>query len=308
MNPCCAVIGADAHMRVKVLPEDYPDSRIKWRVVEGAGSFPEGDTGRDVVFRASGAEGETVKLQVDVGDCPGNAPQFTMQTTTMHEVKIYPCVISRLGREPPVTAGKINTMLDEVNVIFRQVGMHFSLGAPVSNIVNNVWSRDGLIDKGVGRRIRNIMSGTDGLEVYFIDGSNADDESWGQWALTGIIISARANAKTMAHELGHACGWPDIFLHRDEQKGTRASSVPNYGVLVKKSWLPLDWNNGTGSRFYPTNFYHSDLVEKLLMRGHGSETKGDIPLGNVEGLPKSGESGPLAIGRSLFMHTSPRST
>ena len=119
----------EEELKVEVLPSDFPESKIDWRVVSGSGSFSD-STGREAAFVASGAEDESVVVQVDVGDCPGRAPQFTMRTTTMHEVKIYPCAISRMGKPPPITTSQINSMLDEVNVIYRQVGMHFSLGAP----------------------------------------------------------------------------------------------------------------------------------------------------------------------------------
>ena len=116
VNPCCAIVGAETRLKVSVLPTNFPDAKIKWRVVDGNGSFSD-DTGRDAAFTASGAENSTATVQVDVGDCPGRAPQFTLMTTTMHEVKIYPCVISRMGRPPPVTLSQISAMVDEVNVI-----------------------------------------------------------------------------------------------------------------------------------------------------------------------------------------------
>ena len=307
VNPCCAVIGADTHMRVKVLPEEYPDSRIKWRVVEGTGSFPDGDTGRDVVFRASGQEGETVVLQVDVGDCPGNAPQFTMQTTAMHEVKIYPCVISMAEHVPPADAAKIAAMIDEANIIFRQVGMLFSLGAPIRNLVNDKWSKDGLVDLATGMEIRNLMSGTDGVEVYFIEGSNVGGEPLGQFERRGILVRAAANARTFAHELGHACGWPDIYLSPGEQKARGTEQVPNFILPVREEWLRDDWNNGTGDRFYSKLLCHSDIVDRLLMRGRGSEVKADIPLGLVQGLSSHGDAGDIAVGRKCILTMSPRS-
>ena len=307
VNPCCAVIGADAHMRVKVLPEDYPDSRIKWRVVEGAGSFPEGDTGRDVVFRASGAEGETVKLQVDVGDCPGNAPQFTMQTTAMHEVKIYPCAISRLGREPPADAAKIAAMIDEVNVVFRQLGVFFSLGAQVENIVNENWSVNAMVNRLVRRQIRNEMSGKDGVEVYFVDGNAVSGEPSGLYDPTGIIIKGSALSTTLAHELGHAFGCADILMNEEGQKVKGTAPIPFFFDSPKRSWIPEDWNNGTGGRFYPKDIFYAELMERFLMFGVETSKGVDIPLGTAYGLPAEGNAKEIDVGRSAIMSMSPRS-
>ena len=148
VNPCCAVIGAGTPMRVKVLPSSFPDEKINWRMVSGSGSFTGGDTGRDVTFTASGGEGSTATLQVDVGDCPGNAPQFTLHATTMHEVLIYPCAIVDEEEESPITLSQLAEMLNEVNVIYRQAGMHFSLGASLLTVTNSVIS----MRTGSGRR------------------------------------------------------------------------------------------------------------------------------------------------------------
>ena len=307
VNPSCAIIGADTYVRIKVDPEDYPDSRIKWRVVQGAGSFPNGDTGRDVVFRASGQEGETVKLQVDVGDCPGNAPQFTMLATSMHEVKIYPCVISRLGREPPATAGKINAMLDEVNVVFRQLGVFFSLGAQVKNIVNENWSANAMMNRLVRMQIRNEMSGKDGIEVYFVDGNAVSGEPSGLYDPTGIIIKGSALSTTLAHELGHAFGCADILMNKEDQKVKGTALIPFFFDSPKRSWIPKDWNNGTGGRFYPRNLFYTELMERFLMFGVETSKGVDIPLGTAYGLPAEGNAKDIDVGRSAIMSMSPRS-
>ena len=301
VNPCCAVIGGTTKLKVEVLPNDFPESKVNWRVVSGLGSFSDA-TGREAEFVASGAEGEEVVVQVDVGDCPGRAPQFTMLTTTMHEVKIYPCAISRMGRPPPVTVSQINTMLDEVNVIYRQVGLHFSLGASLMCVTNEIWSRDGLIDNGVSAQIRNIMSGKGGIEVYFIEGNgNVEDEPLGRHNPYGLIIKTSANAKTFAHEIGHACGWRDIYF-----KSGNTIITDLYGC-VRLSLMPCDWNNGTGCRFYDSLLTQYQIIQRLLMLGTGSSSKCDIPAGSVYGRSADGGMGNISVGRSTMMTTSPHS-
>ena len=300
VNPCCAVIGEATKLKVEVLPSDFPESKISWRVVSGSGSFSDA-TGREAEFVASGAEDEDVVVQVDVGDCPGHAPQFTMRTTTMHEVKIYPCVISRVGRPPPVTVSQINTMLDEVNVIYRQVGLHFSLGASLMCVTNEIWSRDGLIDNGVSAQIRDEMSGKDGLEVYFIEGQGNKWEPLGQFTETGVILRKAAFVNTLAHEIGHACGWGDIYC---------SSGDDVIGALyegVKQSWMPMDWNNGTGCRFYDQMMPQYQAINMVLMHGKGGNLKCDIPLGSVYGKPANGDLGNVSVGRNTMMTTSPKS-
>ena len=301
VNPCCAVLGGSAPMRVKVLPQNFPDEMIKWRVVSGAGSFGGGDTGRDVAFAASGAEGSAAILRVDVGDCPGRAPQFTLRATSMHEVTIYPCAVVVGGEPLPVSQAQLNAMIGEVNVIYRQVGMHFSLGAPLMCVTNDVWAVDGLTYAAAGSHIRNIMSGTGGLEVYFISGSGDEDEPVGAWNAYGIIVKASANAKTLAHEIGHACGWHDIYFKNGN------SIIAELRERPKQSWMPLDWSNGTGCRFYDSFLSQYQVIQRLLMLGTESDMKCDIPSGGVYGRTKDGTLGNVSIGSSDFMTTSPLS-
>jgi hypothetical protein len=195
-------------------------------------------------------------------------------------------------------------MLDEVNMIFKQVGMHFSLGAGIMNVTNDVWAKRGLTHGSVMSEIRNIMPGTDGVELYFVPGLDVEEakakgEALGKYNAYGIIVKDSANAKTLAHEIGHACGWCDIYTYRDEFSASELLSAP------RQEWLPHDWNNGTGERFYPSMMSQEDIIFRLLMYGHGSETKSDIPLGFVHGLPNTGSAGLLNVGRNGVMSTSP---
>lgn len=302
VNPCCAVIGVPTPMKVQVLPSSFPDNEIKWKVVQGTGTFANGGTGRNVSFTATGSENSETKLQVDVGDCPGRAPQFTLRGTTLHEVKIYPCVIHAEEEASTVDSSSITAMLDDVNVIFRQVGLHFSLGAAVSNIVNDVWAENGLVVTNIGDQICNELHDTDGLEVYFIPGKGVTGEVLGRYSRYGIILRNAANSNTLAHEIGHACGWYDIYRGSDIHT-THDSLMAN----VKEVWMPDDWNNGTGCRFYDHTLLQSDLILRLLMYGYGSDTKCDIPNGGVRGMLKSGALGQVGVGSGTFMTTTPRS-
>ncbi len=290
-------------MRVSVLPEDFPDEKIKWKVVSGSGSFTD-STGRDATFVASGSENSDAVVQVDFGDCPGNAPQLKLRATTMHEVKIYPCVISRVGRPPPISPSQIEALLPEVNAIYRQVGLHFSLGAPPTNVVNDVWARDGLLKNNPDNTYWDIVSylhDKDGLEVYFIEGrENGKLDVAGLWTRRGIIVKAAganlvALANTLAHEIGHACGWNDIYDKRE----VGDDWVFDNGLdrRVEKGSMPGDWNNGTGSSFYNPFIRHYAVLRRLLMYGLVVDNNTDIPAGYVDGLNADGASGYVIVGR-----------
>jgi len=282
VNPCCAILGANTPMQIRVLPETFPDSQIKWRVVSGTGSFPNGDTGRNVVFVAGGAEGATNVLQVDVGDVQGAAPQFRVVNATMHEVKIYPCVIHSEDEETSITQPLLDSMLMEINTIFRQIGIHFTYGAPITNVVNDVFAINGLINTNVATQIRGLMSETDGLEIYFIPGSGQDEEPLGRYNPYGIIVKNICNAKTMAHEIGHACGWNDIYIKRRKFEPSELSQG------LRREWMPDDWNNGSGCRFYDPMLSQKDVIQRILMHGEGGNIKVDIPSGEVHALSARG--------------------
>lgn len=85
------------------------------------------------------------------------------------------------------------------------------------------------------------------------------------------MISGEANFRTVAHELGHAFGWPDIYVDRPGTFRT-VQGAPT------ESRMPQDHG------FFPDGTLQSDIVRRLLMYGVGSETKGRIPRGAVDGI------------------------
>ena len=303
VNPCCAVIGAATPMKVQVLPSNFPDSEIKWRVVSGSGTLSDGGTGRNVSFTATGSENSEAKLQVDVGDCPGRAPQFTLRGTTMHEVKIYPCVIYSETETSVITREHVENLLDGINVIFKQAGMFFSLGTNVLSVTNEVWASDGLVASSVGKQIRNLMSSTGGLEVYFISGNGMNGEPLGSYLPSGIIVKKSADAIILAHEIGHACGWPDVYVKRGSNEPVSLWESP------RSSWMPSDWNNGTGCLFYDSSLSQRDVIRRLLMHGVRTEGQSDIPFGSVYGQAEDGGTGMMNVGRNVndFFVVSPQS-
>ena len=283
VNPCGAVTNAVTRMKVDVEPRGFPDEKIVWQVVEGSASFVGGNTGREIAFKATGAVNSQIVLEVDFDGCPGRRPQFTLTTCEMREIPIYPCTITDGKHPSPITESHLASMLDEVNIIFRQVGLSFYLGAPITNVVNRAWAKNGLMNKASKRNIRNIMNNTGGIEVYFVNGLDSGSRLFrhqpaGATNIKGIIVKNSIPANTLAHEIGHLCGWHDIYVSDGE-------FIPDkLNEQVSSVWLPKDWNNGTGGRFYPVPFNQRQAVMLLLMYGvvnYGSE---DISLGNVFGL------------------------
>ena len=283
VNPCGAVTNAVTRMKVDVEPRGFPDEKIVWQVVEGSASFVGGNTGREIAFMATGAVNSQIVLEVDFDGCPGRRPQFTLTTCEMREIPIYPCTITDGVHPSPITESHLASMLDEVNVIFRQVGVSFYIGAPITNVVNSDWSEKGLMDSYIQQNIRDITNGTGGIEVYFISGLGHDsklykDQPNGNTTLDGIIVRGTISASTLAHEIGHLCKWKDIYAYG------RNYTADELDAEVSEQWLPNDWNNGTGGRFYPVLFSQKIAIKQLLMHGGDNGIRADIPSGNVYGL------------------------
>ena len=283
VNPCGAITNAVTRMKVEVYPTSFPNDKIVWNVVEGSASFVGGNTGREIAFRATGAVNSPIVLEVDCDGCPGRRPQFELTTCGMLQIPVYPCTITDGSTVSTISESHILSLLDEVNVIFRQVGVSFYLGAPITNVVNKTLAEKGLMKLDCKRRICNIMMNTGGVEVYFVPGlkqhaNGFDHQPAGIFNKRGIIVKNSITANGLAHEIGHLCGWKDIYvmdklfipdeLYRD----------------VSKSWLPGDWNNGTGVRFYPAMLCQKDVIARLLMYGVENPESADISSGNVFGL------------------------
>ena len=283
VNPCGAITNVVTRMKVDVEPRGFPDEKIVWQVVEGSASFVGGNTGREIAFKATGAVNSRIVLEVDFDGCPGRRPQFTLTTCEMREIPIYPCTITDGSTASTISESHILSLLDEVNVIFRQVGVSFYLGAPITNVVNKTLAEKGLMNLVCQSQIRNIMSNKGGVEIYFVNGLDYThrlyrDQPNGSADKYGIIVRNSISATTLAHEIGHLCRWKDIYV-----RGRRF--IPEELDLdVSQQWLPNDWNNGTGVRFYPMFLSQSAAIRKLLMYGERSDSKADISAGNVYGL------------------------
>ena len=161
-------------------------------------------------------------------------------------------------------------------------------------VENSVWAERGLSDMSVGVAIRNVMQGTDGLEVYFISGNGDNGGHTGSHQRTGIVVLNEVSARTLAHEIGHACGLHDIFNDRD-----------CFADDMRESWMPSDWNNGTGHGFYDS--FHSQrlLIARLLMYGITSSDKADVTAGSVYGRDGTGVCSNVLVGRSGMLFYPP---
>jgi hypothetical protein len=119
------------------------------------------------------------------------------------------------------------------------------------------------------RTLTSIEQNTGMLELYFV--SELEGKATAFYTSHGIVIGPDANARTIAHEIGHACGLPDIY-NEDSRTPLKVEGMPS------KERMPDDWG------WYPPSVKQADLVRRLLMYGVYSDTKADISYGDVYGL------------------------
>lgn len=166
------------------------------------------------------------------------------------------------------TADSVRDVVDGVNQIFAQVALSFDVRS--LSFTNDTCLSDlDYSDAAQRNALCSVTNGTGGLELYFIRHLEGSPTAF--YSRGGIVIGHRANVRTVAHEIGHACGLKDIY--------DRASGA-EFAVdgLPSRDRMPLDWG------WYPPDTTHADVLKRLLMYGYTSEAKADISLGDVYGL------------------------
>ena len=210
VNPCGVAVGDDAYFSVKVSPSVLPDSDIVWTNYDEHVVFVGGNTGRNVHVR--GVSPGDAELKVIIGGRTRQAPAFPLKVVTQQVFKITAWIVEDENKKTARKVEDVFSMVEPLNDIYRQVGVSFCLDSvTVTNIPaaynlvydedpNGGWDFDRLVDIG---------HGTGGIECYFVnDFIMLEGEKPPLAANTskGLVMSAMADATTLAHEIGHAFG------------------------------------------------------------------------------------------------------
>lgn len=183
-------------------------------------------------------------------------------------IKLTCWIVREDNGASPHSAETVTNCVVELNKIFSQVAMEFSLESiswtNSSYLTSIVYTNSAQITA-----LCSITNQTGGLEVYFVKSiSHRANAFCGR---SGIVVSGRYNRTTLAHEVGHACGLSDIYVtHRETNLSVTG--------MPCKAWLPRDWG------WYPESLTQGKLIERLLMYGYDTSDKGDISRGDVYGL------------------------
>ena len=286
-----------------VLPTNIPDTDIHWEV-SGAGMTFSGGTnfGREVHLAASRTGDWVARVTVS----NSTLPPARLRGTVL-EKKTVPVFLHIVrdddGQNPAMTVAHFQELLVGANQIFEQAAIEFQLTTNVVYIDHGAWltipTNDNFVAYGT---LQSTSSHTGGVEVYCVN-SFTGNKYRGRHrrvgnAQDGLTITSNATSRTLAHELGHACGLNDIYTNRTANAAV--SMVPS-GRLACKAWAPCDWCEEAPSGGYG-GVSQVELIMRLLMYGKDAsgawEAKVDIPAGRIWGVDASARRRLAKVGLS----------
>ena len=287
INPCGLFVGDTA---VLYLGADGVDqAHIRWSTRSGAVALGANSAGSLLIeqtISGAGPGADTVSANIDYlwGAEP---PQYNLTVYAPEPpVPVHFMFICDDNGNHVGSASDIPSLIADVNYIYRQAGIRF-VRASVAYTNNNFWYQHSYSNQ-VQEAIVDLRTGTDGLEVYIVPdiatnvpGRNYPDK--------GILMTGTGSARTLAHEIGHECGWGDIY--------TSAPGQPQMTTVLSPDHLtPADWNNGPGPQeYYPRGLPLSTVIERCLMFGYTSGGY-DVPMGRVKGYNVSGIFRSISVG------------
>ena len=166
------------------------------------------------------------------------------------------------------TAETVSNMVNGVNEMYMQVCMRFIVDS-ISYTNDAYLANVHLTNHVQWTVLSSIEQNTGKLELYFVPILEGGATAF--HTPSGIVVGPSANVRTLSHEIGHACGLPDIYM-RHRGTAYRVLGAPNKGRM------PDDWG------WYPSTVTHAEVVKRLLMYGYRSDVKADISYGDIYGL------------------------
>jgi len=276
VNPCTIVCGRDATFELSILPEAFPESRIKWSAAPlNRTGFPTGNIGRQLSVRAGNLPASFIRLHADIEGYYGPDPECWFDVVSETSVQVHALIVgdgSRFAYRP----SDIPNLLSGANRIWSQAGVRFEFGS-VSFVTNPAWLTHVSQSNHwpTVEQMCNYTNNTGGLELYIVDDLSGVN---GLYTPGGLVIRSAAQADTVSHEFGHAMGLKDIYAaSRDD------GSSPVSGVVAKDR-LPLDWGTDASEAYYPEGMLQTNLLHRLIMIGTESPENRVLPYGRIQGV------------------------
>ena len=236
-----------------------------------------------------------VDLGVEISGYTGPKPVFRTTVMPLYDVPIEAWIVADdNGAVPVTTEQQVRLLVEAGNLLLRQVCIScyvdhvfytnrsdwIDLGTPGTESFNNRF------DEMVS--VRNEVSG---LEVHFVQTAGF---AAGLNNTHGMVLTAKADAGTFAHETGHAFGLDDIYAwHRGSVDMTSGS--------VRQEWSEHDWCGDENRGFYPDvdSLSQSNQVLRLVMHGITTEGRKDFSWGDVYGIRRNpSDAGTYELGHA----------
>lgn len=193
---------------------------------------------------------------------------LTANMVRSENVKLTCWIVGEDGGKAIRTEESIFNLVEEVNGIYKQVCMRFAIDS-IFRTNSTYLANVHLTNSVQWTELCSIGRNTDGLELYFV--VKLGGEATAFHTRGGIVIGPKANGRSVAHEIGHACGLPDIY-EESEDGSLFVSGKPT------RERMPDDWG------WYPPTVTQEDIVQRLLMYGYQSDAKADISYGDIYGV------------------------
>ncbi len=299
VNPSGASSGHVFTCQATVLPTNVPDSAIGWNCTNAGMSFVGG-----------GTNGRSVQL---AGTQPVDwEAAVTVQDSTMAPAKLHGTILEKKtvpvylhivrddnGQNPATTVPHFQTLLSGANQVWEQAGIEFQLAGNVLYTNKTDWQEistsDNWLEYG---QLQSWSSHTGGIEVYCIENFQSNHYVGLQWGpndvTAGLTIASNASARTLAHELGHACGLADIY--KSWPATNPSIFLPN--DPIRQAWLPGDWCGEALNGGYAPGLTQPQLLQRLLMYGIVRQDAEDLPNREVYGLSRHGSPEMISVGLS----------
>ena len=306
--------GETAKFHFDTIPSGIPCTTVNfnWRASDNL-TFVGGNTGKSVTVCATGeGDSDDFSLIIDIGRGDNFNPSIKGKILEETTVKLFVWVVTDTnGNNPAFQRSKIDSWLDDVNQIYKQVGIKFEIDTTdgFNYIPETSYQIIETRDEG-----RNLVAYPqdpqhpgcprvkDGLEVFFV--KKMTFARGLSIPRDGIIIPEMKshlndiNYLTLAHELGHACGLHDIYHSKTRKTPPYTTYSINNDINVNSLWIKNDCtyeeipSNATMSvaGYYKNDLKHIKLLERLMMFGYGANASGtlykrrDFSRGDVYGV------------------------
>jgi len=213
---------------------------------------------------------------------------FNIEVKNILDINVWVYIVGDNNGNYATDMVSVTNMVNKANLYLRHAGIKLVI-AGFQNINNSTWYnvvyQNGVFSQTLDD-FDNLHNPKNGLKIIFVNSINGGNVT-GFNRTKCMVISKIAIDTTLAHEVGHACDWRDIYI---DEGGLNINNVG----LVKDNLNYLDSKDRTAG-FYDENLLHIELVKRLLMYGVKDANKGYIPHGSVWGVHRLVPGGPLRI-------------